>query len=502
MEANTREHRLSQLLFEFGDGEPFTERDGVEGILIVGGTGSGKSTASGELVARSMLKKEHGALVLTAKADEVANWARNYFPGTGRSAREDIMVIQPGDPHPGSIWPADLLGPPHQYRCNILQHEFEQGGGLSQNVSAMLFTAMSFGEKRAGADSFWDDARQEMSEHAVELSVLGEQLSTGEPRIRLDDILDIITTAPVSFADVDSKRFRSGRCYELIRLANEGRDKLPPPRFKDLQRTARYWLNDVPGLAEETRSSIQATFTAKVSGLLRSPLRELLCGDTDEEVTPERSLSADPKTGRPKVIIVNLPVKLYREVGRVAQVLYKAGWQRAAERRTHLIDAADPLWRPAAQWADEAQYFATPEDAQFQQTARSSMIATVCVSQNLPNYHLAMGEAATQAFMGNLQTKIFHANGDPTTNEWAERVFGKDLQPFLSDPVTGKGTPSEAFSYSPVVPAIRFTELMKGGPSSDPSRHGRVGAYIFQAGRQWRTTGASRHYHEFVQDLR
>jgi hypothetical protein len=425
-------------------------------------------------------------------------WARTYFATTGRSPRQDVVVIQPDIAHPGAIWPTDILGTPNRSRLNLLRYEFERGGGLTSNVVDVLFSGLASQEGRGSPDPFWDQALRELLLHAIELSVFGTQLTSGRADIRLDDILEIILSAPTSVEQAESARFKAGRCYALIRAADEVRHGLSEPRFKDLQLSVKYWLQQFPALAPETRSSIVATFTAKVTGLLRSPLRELLCSETDDAVTPERSLNADPMTGHPKVIVVNLPVKLYGDIGCFAQKLIKTVWQHAADRRVAAIERDGPEWRPAFQWADEAQYFITPEDAGFQQTARSAMVATVYLTQNLPNYYAAIGENATHSFLGNLQTKVFHANGEPSTNEWAERVFGNERQGFVTEPISGRAASTQAHSYSPVIPAIRFTELQKGG-TTNAQGISRVGAMIFQAGRQWCSKGADRHYHEFAQ---
>lgn len=493
MLKNTRESQLRTELLTLGDGESFTGRDGVEGVLVVGALGAGKTSGSGCTLARALLAAGWGGLVLTTKADELDMWVQTYFDATGRSPSDDLVVLQPAELHPAAIWPAHVLGRPPSYRLNLLNYEFIQGGGLTANVVDVLFSGLATREAKASVDPFWDQSLYEMTLHALELVILGTTIRTGRPDIRLDDVLAVIVSAPTSSDELDSKKFRSGRCYELIAGADEGRDALSDARYKDLQLSVRYWLHQFPSLAPETRSSIVAQFTSKVTGLLRSPLRELFCTETDKEVTPEQTLRADPRTGRPKVLVVNLPVKLYGEVGRFAQQMVKTVWQHAADRRVREIEAGLPDWRPAFLWADEAQHFITSNDATFQQTARSAMIATVYLTQNLPNFYAAIGENATHSFLGNLQTKVFHANGEPTTNEWAERVFARELQPFLSEPLSGRGQTSHSYSYSPLIPAMRFTQLLKGGPTR------RIGAYVFQAGRQWRGEGADRHYHEFVQ---
>jgi hypothetical protein len=500
MDRNTRDYWHGQTLFAFGDGELFTGRDAPEGLFIVGANGSGKSTGSGQTMLRSMVTAGYGGLVLTTKPDDLT-FVVKCFEGTGRSPREDVVVLQPETVPLGIVWPEEELGPQRFYCLNLLQHEYEQGGKLISNVADVICAGITVEHSATANSEFFDRACRLLVIHAAELQVFGTMLEDGTSEIRLDDMLDIVATAPVSHADLSSKRFRDGRCYELLCKADERRESLREERFKDLKLTHRYFTLEYPSLAEETRSSIVFTLTGKLMELLRSPLRKQYCGETDDEVLPERAFYADPSTGTPKVIVVNLPVNLYHEVGRYAQVMFKTVWQHAAMRRTASILQEDPLWRPAFLFADEGQGFITRQDPVFQQMARSAMVSSVYLTQNLPNLYAAIGETATHSFLGNLQTKIFHAQGDPTTNEWGERVFGKSLQPFRSDPLGREGSSNESYSYSPVVPAIRFTELKKGGPSSDPALHGRVGAYVFQAGRQWRTQGPERHYHEFDQHL-
>src|SRR5690606_37138275 len=113
------------------------------------------------------------------------------------------------------------------------------------------------------------------------------------------------------------------------------------------------------------------------------------------------------------------------KVGRDCQILFKYIWQRAMERRNILEND-----RPVFLWADEAQIFLHEHDPVYQATARSSRIATVYITQNLPNYFVAMGgqhgEAKVQGFLGTMATKIFHANADIETNRYASDLTGED----------------------------------------------------------------------------
>ena len=121
--------------------------------------------------------------------------------------------------------------------------------------------------------------------------------------------------------------------------------------------------------------------------------------------------------------MINLPVKVYHKMGRDCQIMFKYIWQRAMEKT--IVKESD---RPVFLWADEAQNFLHEHDAEYQATARSSKIATVYISQNLPNYYANMGGAKSEfrvkSFLGTLATKIFHANADIETNKYASDLIG------------------------------------------------------------------------------
>jgi hypothetical protein len=153
-----------------------------------------------------------------------------------------------------------------------------------------------------------------------------------------------------------------------------------------------------------------------VDGLLRAPLRELLC--TDSTFTPERSFDGG-------IIVLDMPTKLFGEAGRQAQVAIKTSWMQAVERR--LIDDTS---LPVCLWQDEAQQFVTPLDKTFAETGRDKLAATVSLTQSLSGFYSAMQSpdprAMCDAYIACLNTKIFHFNEDPATCEFAERLFGKE----------------------------------------------------------------------------
>lgn len=65
-----KEYDLDQALFWFNEKFPFSVRQACEGVQIFGGIGSGKTTGSGEALAKAYLRAGFGGLVLCAKKDE------------------------------------------------------------------------------------------------------------------------------------------------------------------------------------------------------------------------------------------------------------------------------------------------------------------------------------------------------------------------------------------------------------------------------------------------
>lgn len=478
MERDQREKDIQDTeLLRFTPSDLWRVRDAVEGLQVFGATGSGKTSGSGSTVARAFLRpREHfggfGGLVLTAKADELDAW-RGHLEATGRTS--DLVVLQPD----------------HGQRFNFLRYEFnrprDQGGQLTLNVVAILLAALTSGTASVSKeDPYWEEALRELLTHAVDLAVLATCDERGYAPLDLDQLFRIVRSAPQTPEEAASRSWRSSSdCARHLVAAERRRGKLDElgrefsrGRQTDLDETMRYWLQDFPRLSDRTRSIVVSSFTAKVSGLLRSPMRQLFCSEASEDgdfdcgtpdVLPDRTFEG-------KVIVVALPVKLFGEVGRVAQVLYKSVWQKAVERRQLVGD-----WRPVFLWADEAQFFVSKDDTLYQSTARSQLAATVYLTQNRPSYGQGLSGQGPDVLLGNLQTKIFHANGDPDTNEWASRLFGDVYVP--DDPPQGEQVVHVARRSTksvPVVEARAFTLLRKGDTSP------LIDAYVFQGGRHWK----------------
>ncbi|HEY4990143.1 MAG TPA: TraM recognition domain-containing protein, partial [Opitutaceae bacterium] len=451
-------------------GDAWRIKDAFEGTMIFGGTGSGKTSGSGRALARSFLGAGFGGLVLCAKPDEPSLW-RSYAAEAGR---EPDLVMFGADP---------------KWSFNFMEYESIRSGsgaGLTENLVTLFMEVSSIGSgdgRSRGGDPFWERAMRSLIRNSVEVLVMA-----GQP-VTLHALFDVVRSAPPDAASLGSVPWKSGSaCWRLLDIARER--ALGTSWEIDCREVAGYWLTHFPTLGEKTRGSIVAMFSTLAEALMRGKMRELFCEGTS--LSPE-----DVIAGR--VIVVDLPVKEWSEVGRMAAVLWKYCLQKAVERRA---DNTDGRGRPLFIWADECQHFTSRYDPMFQATARSSRAASVYLTQNYPSLASSVGggaegRALTDTLLGNMGTKIFHANSDRETNQLAADLVGKRLQSLRS---SGSGSSQSLGSHATFgssasrgrtenmdfeIQPMEFSSLRKGGPENAHTSD----ALVFQNGRLWAGTG-------------
>jgi type IV secretory pathway TraG/TraD family ATPase VirD4 len=485
-----RKYNLDTVLIEF-QGEdktinPWTIRNAVEGCQIFGGIGSGKSTGSGAAIARAYLSAGFGGLVLTVKNDEKDTFL-SYAEETGRL--EDVIVIEPGN---------------NENVFNFLEYESKNLNGTksyTDNLVHILKTVIqSSAEKDHGKsdDAFWESALDMLISNSIDLCLL----AYGEVTVKR--LYDIVQGAPIANSfPAGSHIFQTAfklatqnvnrQISDWTKLqSEEDVEKLNHDDwfFEELicesiadartfNQVAAFFQETYCLLHEKTRSIIDFSFSGFLFRLLKEPVYSLFC-KSKSKIFPEDCLDG-------KIVILNLPVKTYHKVGRDCQIMFKYIWQRAMEKRK--IENND---RPVFLWADESQHFLHEYDAEYQATARSSMIATVYLSQNLPNYYAQMGGKGDKAgykvksFLGTLATKIFHANADIETNKYASDLIGDAYRINISNTESYSGNEKSNFSASETkskrlekrVRPEMLGKLRTGSPANDNN----VDAFIHTQG--------------------
>ena len=475
--APTEPWSLDTPLIYFSEcpADKWTIRDACEGVQVFGGIGSGKTSGSGAAIARRFLQEGFGGLVMCAKPEE---WTEVWEPltlATGR--RGDVIRFSPDE----------------SWRFNFLDYELRregEGSGQTENLVVLMskITEIVEGTQSMGGGDgqFFERAMRELLRNAIDL------LSLANGTMNLQDIITLIGDAPMSSKQLADENWRRGSfCCQCMARAR-AKDKTPRLQH-DYEMVERYWLKSYPNLADRTRSSIVATFTSIADVLLHGMAWELFCTETN--IVPEVAY----KNGA--IIVLDIPIQTYDEVGRITQGIWKYMFQRAVLRRK---TSTDP--RPVFLWADESQNFISSFDYQYQAVARSARACTVYLSQNLSNYLAVLGsgaESEAHALLGNFQTKIFHANTDQATNQYASDVIAQHwatTQSFNTGMSEGgamnmSNGGSESVQ-SKVLPA-EFTILRKGGPMNNLEVEG----IAFQGGRIWEATGDTYLFTTFKQGI-
>jgi len=355
---------------------------------------------------------------------------------------------------------------------------------MTENILQVLKTVIRASEEKSsgkGDDPFWETALDMLIYNVIDFC----KLAYGKVSVRL--MYDIVQSIPKPDNVNDENMSAYEHAFEaakqnilkqvdawenvqpvevlqslLSEIDNDDAVCAALPDARMLKLFDEFFGETYLNLSEKTRSIIDFSFSGFLYRLLLEPVYTLFCSRAST-FTPEDCFDG-------KIIIINLPVKIHQKIGRDCQIMFKYIWQRAMEKRNVKVND-----RPVFLWADEAQNFLHEHDADYQATARSSRIATVYISQNLPNYHANMGGAKSkykvESFLGTLATKIFHANADVETNRYASELIGDEYyeETSRSSSMAGDFSASRTRSLK-IDRAVRpeaFVRLKTGSPTND-----------------------------------
>jgi len=387
-------------LLNFSDAESsldWTLQHAFEGVLIMGATGSGKTSGSGTLLAETFINSGFGGLVLTVKKDEVEHWQR-LCQRCGRE--KDLVIVR-------------LRG---DWKLNLLAYESQRpggGGGLANSLVSFCRNLLTISQRSRGTSSdgeVWRAAGDELLNSLFELFMLSGV------EITFDRLHDFIADAPAEKVDDQQSWRKSPLCWTVLSQAERNIKSQEDLRL--FERAKKYWFKIYPGLPGKTRSSVTLGIFAMLDAFRGRDVPALISSDTN--ITPETIMSG-------MIVVLDLPIKEYDQTGLLVQSAWKYLFQKAVERRA-MARQSDK--RPCFLWEDEGQYFYSDHDDKFQDTARSARVSRVILTQNINGYLKIFGregQAAAYNVFGNLNTKIFHFNTDNATNEWASKLFGNIL---------------------------------------------------------------------------
>lgn len=482
---------LDKVLYKVpGTDTTITWADAVEGILMIGATGSGKSSGPGKYTAMSMLKAGYGFCILCAKPDERSRWEA-YAKAAGRE--KDLVIFNKE---------SDL-------QFNFLRYDLEREGDgagdiFNANNALMNISQLNRQINSSGGsnneESFWDNALRRLIGNTISALLLaGEKVSIDNMRrvaaysfkekedanfyaylLRTASTQENIDPAKREEAIGELEEMIASNYFVKVIYKIQSTEFASEEQKYDATLVEDYWFTDFAELSDKTRSNITESLMGIIQPFLtRGILRSQFASGLDAELLPEKIIEEK------KIVIIDFPAKEFGFAGTIASIIYKSIFQGAAERRK-VENETNPI--PACLWIDEYQNFCNPQtDAQFQTTARSSWISTVYITQNMNNLFFIMGNSQPQAraksLVGNLNLKFFASNADFETNQWASDMIGKHFVG-LDNLSISKEMELSKTKHQRLMPKItpdHFTTFKTGRKVNNY----KVETVVFKAGKTW-----------------
>jgi len=229
----TRADALDRRLFTWPSGDDFTLRHLLQSVAIIGQIGSGKSSGSGLLLARTVLKiPRSGGLILASKPED-KSWWQARFREAGRSP--DLVLFSESSPA----------------RCNVIDYEIQSGGDARSLTQFLTITSEVLDSGSGGGrsnDQFWKKSEERVLYNAI------EPLRQGTGGVTAPDIQRFVSTAAYKPADLTDENWR-GKFHNQVMQAAFDR---PRSRIEDADAALYrdFWLNEFPVMDDKPRSSI------------------------------------------------------------------------------------------------------------------------------------------------------------------------------------------------------------------------------------------------------
>ena len=481
--------------------------DGTRNININGTVGSGKSTGSGVTIFKKFLYHDLGGCIRTVKTDETKKMLR--------------LAEKAGKRHKVKVF-----GPEGDYKFNFLNYEAERtqddGGGFVDSVAGLFMTVVKIANRMSGSgnslgkEAFWALAMERLLKASLALALMAKKaakmglgVDESDFDISIPNLSKIIRDAPTgtghlykfetlsppgSMNQHEALQIWADKSYTIFclcwaqRYINALSEELESKHkaLKELEQSGAanvdienrkykklveklesevrafdtvksYFLSEYSQLAEKTRSSIVEHYHSFSSSLRSGVLADLFSTTTSPEVIPENLIENED------IIILDMPVLKYGNMGLIGQTIYSKIWRDATLRRT-----VTPETMPLFNWSDEAQYHMTEDEILYNTVSRESRVCNVYITQSVTNYYgMLGGESAkplVDSLLGNLAVNIFHNSTSTQNNEYAAELIGKDYRGNLTASESGSSI-SEEYQYR-VLPK-EFQTLKTGSKKNE-----------------------------------
>ncbi len=384
---------LDTPLLCFDRDNALTVRGLLSNLLVVGRTGSGKTSGSGHALLRGLLRHPRsGGIVLANKPEDRRDFAR-LAAEMGRA--EDVLWFSPQD----------------ALRFNVLDHVYRVSGGNTREIVHGLSTigeSLKNGGGQRGEDAeMWRKLSEEHLYHGVQAVKLA---CNGVTAIDLQRFLQGAARSP---DELRSETWRRGFHNEVLQAAMAATKS--PEDASDYEQSVQYFLGHWPNLADRTRSSIEIGVESLLFVLNTGLARTLISTTTNFDIGD---------VARGKWLFVDTSPSVLGDAGLIIGASLKYIVQKDILRRD--ARAGNGF---VVVWVDEYAQWTTSFDArQFLPLCRSHRGCLVALTQSVHGLRAALGgtsEHEANVLLSSFHHRVFHALGSTECAEFASDLVGK-----------------------------------------------------------------------------
>ena len=378
------------------------------GILVLGSTGTGKTTACAYPFLDQLVKYKNdsrdekiGGLILDVKGDFWKE-AVSILKRNGRA--EDIVIIEPGSGY--------YFNPVHYPQLD------------AKIIAERLYSVLENMNSNDGRqDSFWKDKSINLLANSLNIIRLCMDYAT------LSDIYEILS---------DDNKLNSIIDYakNLIRIKSDKTETY----VNELKLAVSYFAGaDYAGLDERTKSIIKSESLRVCSDFIKPVFKDTFCAPQEKLNFP----GFHEVVNSGKIVILNMSESKYGLTGKIIGIMMKLDYFRTVLNRVYksVIDDKVNTKRPVLFICDEYQNYVTSgdieSDAEFFARCRQSKAVNIVLTQSYSSLKLKLGsEEKLNSLIGNIRSTIWLALSDDYSREKASKICDKEYKLKITENIT------------------------------------------------------------------
>jgi len=455
LEVNAQGDALESPVWRLTQDDALTMRDCLSHVLVLGASGSGKSSSVMAHMTRAYLREFTGGLILTAN------------PG-------DRQAIEKAAQGAGRLDQLVVIGPESDFIFNPLHSELtssNRGGGMISKLVELIMVAQELSsnhsKSQGASDDFWPQQQRRFLAHLFRL----DALANGS--ISLANLVRYLQDAPRSPEEVQDPTWQE---HSFVDKSLAKAFKRSAHKQSELQDVGNFFLKEFPRMADKTRESVIAGVVGMLQPLLEEPLKRYF--------TRPANIHPSDTWRHGMFLCIDYPVAQYGLAGTLLQGMALYAFQKGVEGRDLQEEAGN-----VCIIADEYQCFFSDYSSTFQAYARGKGCATLYATQSRAAFADRRGGGPSaadtvDAFFANFGT-LFCLAVDQATAKFVADQIGEKYG-FVSNVGGSHGQQkgqlfagaSEQKKY--LIEPQELTSQLRGGP---PHFYARCVAY--RNGQTW-----------------